>query len=51
MNDYIAGIAIFLMVLSPLYIPLGAALVPPVYSGLRRITRAFSPTRPARRRA
>jgi hypothetical protein len=51
MNSYIAGIAIFLMVLSPLYIPVAVTVAPPVYSRIRRMTRALDPARQALRRA
>jgi hypothetical protein len=51
MNSYIAGIAIFLMVLSPLYIPIAVTVGPPVCSRVRRMTRAFGPVRQTLRRA
>ncbi len=51
MSTYLAGIAILLLVLSPLFVPVAITVAPPVTAGLRRIARAFGLSRPAPRLA
>jgi hypothetical protein len=49
MSTYFTAIAIFLMVLSPLFVPVAVTVVPMASSGVRRFTRAFGIYRPAPR--
>jgi hypothetical protein len=51
MSTYFSAIAIFLMVLSPLFVPVAVTVVPLASSGIRRMSRAFGLYRPARRLA
>ena len=51
MSTYFSAIAIFLMVLSPLFVPVAVIVVPLVSSGVRRMSRAFGLYRPAPRLA
>jgi hypothetical protein len=41
MSSYLAGIAILLLVLSPLFIPVAVTVAPLVAAGVRRVFRAF----------
>ena len=47
MTNYLSAIAIFLLVLSPLFPPVAVTLAPKVSKGVRRIGRAFGPRRRA----
>jgi hypothetical protein len=51
MSTYFSAIAIFLMVLSPLFVPVAVTVVPLASSGIRHMSRAFGLYRPARRLA
>jgi hypothetical protein len=51
MSTYFSAIAIFLMVLSPLFVPVAVTVVPLVSSGVRRMSRAFGLYRSAPRLA
>jgi hypothetical protein len=51
MNPYVSAIAVFLMVLSPLFIPVAVTVAPLASSGVRRVARAFGLYRPAPRLA
>jgi hypothetical protein len=49
MNTYFSAIAIFLLVLSPLFVPVAVTVAPMASLGARRFTRAFGLYRPAPR--
>ncbi len=49
MSTYFSGIAILLLVLSPLFVPVAVTVAPWASSGIRRIGRAFGLYRPAPR--
>jgi len=49
MSTYFTAIAIFLMVLSPLFVPIAVTVVPMASSDVRRIGRIFGLYRPAPR--
>lgn len=51
MNSYFSAIAVFLLVLSPLFIPIAVTVLPVASSGVRRVARAFGINRPAPRLA
>ncbi len=51
MSTYFSAIAIFLMVLSPLFVPVAVTVVPLASSGVRRMSRALGLYRPAPRLA
>jgi hypothetical protein len=51
MSDYITGIAILLLVLSPLFVPVAVTVAPLAAAGVRRVARALGFSRPAPRRA
>jgi hypothetical protein len=51
MSSYFSAIAVFLLVLSPLFIPVAVTLLPMASSGVRRVARAFGINRPAPRPA
>jgi hypothetical protein len=51
MSSYLAGIAILLLVLSPLFVPVAITVAPLVTAGVRRIARAVGLARPAHRLA
>jgi hypothetical protein len=51
MSTYFSAIAIFLMVLSPLFVPIAVTVAPLASSGTRRIARALGLYRPALRLA
>jgi hypothetical protein len=50
-SSYFSAIAVFLLVLSPLFIPVAVTLLPMASSGVRRVARAFGINRPAPRLA
>jgi len=49
MGSYFSAIAVFLLVLSPLFVPLAVTVAPWAFSAVRRIRRAFGLYRPAPR--
>jgi hypothetical protein len=49
MSNYLTGIAILLIVLSPLFVPVAVTIAPMVSSGVRRLGRALGLYRAARR--
>jgi hypothetical protein len=51
MSSYFSAIAVFLLVLSPLFIPIAVTVAPLASSGVRRVARAFGINRPAPRLA
>ena len=51
MSSYFSAIAVFLLVLSPLFIPVAVTLLPMASSGVRRVARVFGINRPAPRLA
>jgi hypothetical protein len=51
MSSYFTAIAVFLLVLSPLFVPVGITVAPLASSGVRRFTRALGLFRPASRLA
>ena len=51
MSSYLTGIAILLLVLSPLFVPVAVTVAPVVAAGVRRVARAFGLSRPAPRSA
>jgi hypothetical protein len=50
-SSYFSAIAVFLLVLSPLFIPVAVTLLPLASSGVRRVARVFGLNRPAPRLA
>ena len=48
MSSYFSAIAVFLLVLSPLFIPVAVTVAPLAAAGVRRVARAFGFSRPAR---
>lgn len=51
MSSYLTGIAILLLVLSPLFVPVAVTVAPVAAAGVRRVARAFGLSRPASRSA
>jgi len=51
MSSYFSAIAVFLLVLSPLFVPTAVTLAPLASSGVRRVARAFGLNSPAPRLA
>jgi len=51
MSSYFSAIAVFLLVLSPLFVPVAVTVLPLTSSGARRMARAFGINRPAPRLA
>ena len=51
MTCYFSAIAVFLLVLSPLFVPTAVTVAPLASSGVRRVVRAFGIYRPALRLA
>jgi hypothetical protein len=51
MSSYFSAIAVFLLVLSPLFVPVAVTVAPLASSGVRRVARAFGLNRPAPRLA
>jgi hypothetical protein len=51
MSSYFSAIAVFLLVLSPLFIPVAVTVLPLASSGVRRVARVFGLNRPAHRLA
>jgi hypothetical protein len=49
MGSYFSAIAVFLLVLSPLFIPVAVTVFPLASSGVRRVARTFGLNRPAPR--
>jgi hypothetical protein len=47
MSNYLSAIFIFLLVLSPLFVPLAVTLVPMASTGIRRVAKVVGPKRPA----
>jgi hypothetical protein len=47
MSSYFSAIAVFLLVLSPLFVPVAVTVLPLASSGVRRMARAFGLNRPA----
>jgi hypothetical protein len=47
MSSYLTGIAILLLVLSPLFVPVAVTVAPVAGAGVRRVARAFRPSRSA----
>ena len=41
MSTYFSGIAVLMIVLSPLFVPVAITVAPPVSSGIRRLGRTF----------
>ena len=49
MSDYLNSVALLMLVLSPLFIPVGVTIAAPMRSGVRRIRRMLGLRRPAPR--
>jgi hypothetical protein len=49
MSSYVSAIAVFLLVLSPLFVPVAVTLAPLASSAVRRVARIFGVHRPAPR--
>jgi hypothetical protein len=49
MSSYLSAIAAFLMVLSPLFIPVAVSVAPLASAGIRRVSRVVGMRRPAPR--
>jgi hypothetical protein len=45
MSDYVNTIALLMLVLSPLFIPMGVTIAPPVLTGVRRTRRRMADRR------
>lgn len=51
MSSYVSAIAVFLLVLSPLFVPVAVTVAPLASSAVRRVARMFGIYRPAPRLA